>query len=34
VARPEKLQGVNVGDTVAITCTEALAVTIEKAPAK
>jgi hypothetical protein len=34
VRHPEKLQGVNVGDTVDITYTEALAVKVEKAPKK
>jgi hypothetical protein len=31
VQRPERLQGVNVGDTVEITYTEALAIKVEKA---
>lgn len=31
VMRPEKLQGVSVGDTVEITYTEALAITVDKA---
>ncbi len=34
VRHPEKLQGVNVGDTVEITYTEALAIKVEKAPKK
>jgi hypothetical protein len=34
VQRPEKLQGVSVGDTVDITYTEALAVKVERAPKK
>jgi hypothetical protein len=34
VMRPEKLQGVSVGDTVDITYTEALAVKVEKAAPK
>ena len=34
VMRPEKLQGVNVGDTVEITYTEAVAVKVEKAARK
>ena len=34
VRRPEKLQGVNVGDTVDITYAEALAITVDKAPKK
>jgi hypothetical protein len=34
VKHPEKLQGVNVGDTVEITYTEALALKVEKAPKK
>jgi len=34
VLHPEKLQGVNVGDTVEITYTEALAVKVEEAPKK
>lgn len=34
VMRPEKLQGVNVGDTVDITYTKALAIKVEKAPKK
>jgi hypothetical protein len=34
VRYPEKLQGVNVGDTVEITYTEALAMKVEKAPKK
>ena len=32
VKRPEKLEGVNVGDTVEITYTEALAVKVQEAP--
>ena len=32
VMHPEKLQGVNVGDTVEITYTEALAIKVEEAP--
>jgi hypothetical protein len=34
VMRPERLKGVAVGDTVDITYTEALAIKVEKAPAK
>lgn len=34
VLHPEKLQGVNVGDTVEITYTEAIAVKVEEAPKK
>ena len=34
VLHPEKLQGVNVGDTVDITYTEALAIKVEEAPKK
>lgn len=34
VRKPEKLQGVAVGDAVDITYTEALAVTVEETPAK
>jgi hypothetical protein len=34
VKHPEKLQGVSVGDTVEITYTEALAITVETAPKK
>lgn len=34
VMRPEKLQGVNVGDTVELTYTEALALKVEKAAKK
>ena len=34
VLHPEKLQGVNVGDTVEITYTEALAIKVEEAPQK
>lgn len=34
VLHPEKLQGVNVGDTVEITYTEALAIKVEEAPKK
>jgi hypothetical protein len=34
VMRPEKLQGVSVGDTVELTYTEALALKVEKAPKK
>ena len=34
VMHPEKLEGVNVGDTVEITYTEALAITVEKASKK
>lgn len=34
VMRPEKLQGVSVGDTVEVTFTEALAIKVEKAPQK
>jgi len=34
VMHPEKLQGVQVGDTVEITYTEALAIKLEAAPAK
>ena len=31
---PEKLEGVNVGDTVVITYAEALAMSVEKAPSR
>jgi hypothetical protein len=34
VMRPEKLEGVSVGDTVEITYTEALAIKVEEAPKK
>ena len=34
VRYPDKLQGVSVGDTVEITYTEALAITVEKAQTK
>jgi len=34
VLHPEKLQGVKVGDTVQVTYTEALAITVDKAPKK
>jgi hypothetical protein len=34
VMRPEKLQGVNVGDTVELVYTEALAIKVEKATKK
>ncbi len=34
VMRPEKLQGVSVGDTVEITYTEAVAIDVEEAPKK
>lgn len=34
VMRPEKLQGVSVGDTVDISYSEALAIEVEKAPTK
>ena len=34
VLHPEKLQGVNVGDTVDVTYTEALAIKVDAAPKK
>jgi Cu/Ag efflux protein CusF len=34
VMRPERLQGVSVGDTVEITYTEAIAIKVEEAPKK
>ncbi len=34
VLHPEKLEGVKVGDTVQVTYTEALAITVDKAPKK
>jgi Cu/Ag efflux protein CusF len=34
VLHPEKLEGVNVGDTVEVTFTEALAIKVVEAPAK
>jgi hypothetical protein len=34
VKHPEKLQGVNVGDSVELTYAEALAIRVDKAPKK